>query len=286
MFTIGSILLGLILVFAGYLLHGGSMFIFIHAWTEFITILGGALGIFLAANGMPVVKATISQLLASLKPDPYTKKEFLNLLVMLYQILNLARREGLLGIESHLEDPHKSSILGANKLFSHNHHASGFFCDTMKVIVSGGVKPHDLADMMEMDLEMMHHEETLVPDAIYNAGDAMPAVGICACVLGVIITLGKIGGDPKDLGASIGLALVGTFVGILFAYIVFFPMSKSLGKRIAVQGQYMNCIRHAVFSFARGEAPMTCVEFARRNIEPSLRPSFSEMEQAAKQKKA
>lgn len=286
MFTIGSIILGLILVFAGYLLHGGSMVIFVRAWTEFVTIVGGALGIFLASNGLPIVSATLKQFLSLLKPDPYSKKEFLNLLVMLYQILNLARREGLLGIESHLEDPHKSSILGANKLFSHDHHASSFFCDTMKVIVSGGVKPHDLADMMEMDLEAMHHEEDMVPSAVYNAGDAMPAVGICACVLGVIITLGKIGGDPKDLGASIGLALVGTFAGILIAYIVCFPLSKALGKRIAVQGQYMNCIRHAIFSFARGEAPMTCVEFARRNIEPSLRPSFSEMEQAAKQKKA
>ena len=273
------------LIFAGYVLHGGSMMIFAHAWTEFVSILGGALGIFLAANGMPVVKKSISAFLNLIKPDLYTKPAFLDLLVTLYQILNLARREGLLGIESHLEDPHKSTILGANKLFSHDHHASDFFCDTMKVIVSGGVKPHDLADMMEMDLEALHKEENLVPDAIYNAGDAMPAVGICACVLGVIITLGKIGGDPKDLGAAIGLALVGTFAGILFAYVVFFPISKAMGKRIAVQGQYMNCIRHAIFSFARGEAPMTCIEFARRNIEPINRPSFGDMEKAAKAKK-
>jgi chemotaxis protein MotA len=285
MFTIFSIALGLTLVFTGYLLHGGSMVIFVKAWTEFITILGGALGIFLAANGLPVVKSTIASLLNMLKPDPYTKPAFLELLVMLYQILNLARREGLLGIEVHLEDPHKSSILGANKLFSHDHHASAFFCDTMKVIVSGGVKPHDLAEMMEMDLEAAHKEETIVPDAIYNAGDAMPAVGICACVLGVIITLGKIGGDPKDLGAAIGLALVGTFAGILFAYIVFFPVSKALGKRIETQSLYIGCIRHAIFSFARGEAPMTCVEFARRNISPALRPSFTETETAAKAKK-
>lgn len=285
MFTVISIIIGLILVMTGYLLHGGSLMVFAHAWTEFITILGGALGIFLAANGMKVVKMSIAQILNLLKPDPYTKQEFLNLLVMLYQILNVARREGLLGIEPHLEDPHKSTILGQNKLFIHNHHASHFFCDTMKVIVSGGVKPHDLADMMEMDLDAMHSEENLVPDAIYNAGDAMPAVGICACVLGVIITLGKIGGEASVLGNAIGLALVGTFVGILFAYIVFFPFSKALGARVRIEGQYLNCIKHAIFSFARGEAPMTCVEFARRNIDPSNRPGFSEMETAAKAKK-
>ena len=285
MFCFIGIIIGLILIFAGYLIHGGSMVIFVHAWTEYITILGGAVGIFLASNGMKVTTQTIAALLGMLKPDPYTKQEFLNLLVMLYQILNLARREGLLGIEVHLEDPHKSTILGQNKVFIHNHHAEHFFCDTMKVIVSGGVKPHDLADMMDMDLEITHAEEHRVPDALQNIGDAMPAVGICACVLGVIITLGKIGGDPAVLGASIGLALVGTFLGILMAYSVFFPLVKALTARISSEGAYMNCIKHAIFSFARGEAPMTCIEFARRNIDPSSRPGFSEMEQAAKGKK-
>jgi chemotaxis protein MotA len=155
----------------------------------------------------------------------------------------------------------------------------------MKVIVSGGVKPHDLADLMELDLEMTKQESHVVPDAVQNAGDAMPAVGICACVLGVIITMGLIGGDTRALGAAIALALVGTFLGIFLAYVVFFPLAKAITLKHKGEEQYLNCIRQAIFSFARGESPITCVEFARRNIEPSNRPGFSEMEKAVKGKK-
>jgi chemotaxis protein MotA len=282
MFLVLGIVLGLICIFAGYLLHGGQMAIFVQAWTEYIVILGGALGIFLASNGMGILKTTISELIHMLKPDPFTKTEFLHLLTLLYQIFNVARHDGLLGIEVHLEDPAKSKILGANHLFLHDHHAAAFFCDTMKVIVSGGVKPHDLAEMMEMDLEVAHAEHHLVQDSIQNTGDALPAVGIIACVLGVVITMGKIGGDPAEIGHAVGLALIGTLTGILAAYVLFFPIARAMGMRSRTHGQYLGCIRHAIFSFARGESPMTCIEFARRNIDPSLRPGFSEMEKHVK----
>jgi chemotaxis protein MotA len=113
----------------------------------------------------------------------------------------------------------------------------------------------------------------------------LPAVGICACVLGVIITMGQIGGSPAALGASIGLALVGTFLGIFGAYLLFFPLVRAMGIKHRGEEQYLNCIRFAIFSFARGESPITCVEFARRNIDPSVRPGFTEMEKAVKGKK-
>ena len=171
-------------------------------------------------------------------------------------------------MEEHVEHPEKSPILSKNQVFVHDHHAAHFFCDTMKLIMGGGVTPHDLSDMMETDLENMHKEEHLIPDSVQNAADAMPAVGIVACVLGVMITMGKIGGDPKDIGHAVAIALVGTFLGILISYVMVAPFSRALTQRMAIQSQYMNCIRAALFSFARGEAPVTCVEFARRNIEP------------------
>ncbi len=282
MFTILGIVIGLICIFTGFALHGGNFGVFVAAWTEYIVIGGAAVGIFLAANGMDVMMKSIAAVLGILKPDPFNKAEFLRLLTLLYQIFNVARRDGLLGIEAHLEDPHKSKILGSNHVFSHNHHASSFFCDTMKVIVSGGVKPHDLSDMMEMDLDQSHAEQAIVTDAIQNVGDAMPAVGIIACVLGVVITMGKIGGEAAAIGYAIGLALVGTMVGVLAAYLIFFPITRAISLRQRTEAQYLNCIRHAIFSFARGEAPMTCIEFARRNIDPSLRPEFSEMEKTVK----
>jgi chemotaxis protein MotA len=267
MITFIGMILAICCIFAGYLLHGGSMMVFAAAWTEFISIGGGAIGIYVASNGMGIVKATFPAILHLLHPD-YAKKDYLDLLTNIYQMFNVARRDGLLGIEEHLEHPHKSSILGQNHRFLHGH-SSAFFCDTMKVIVSGGVKPIDLADMMEMDLEAAKAEGHLVPDSLQNVGDALPAVGICACVLGVIITMGQIGGSPAALGASIGLALVGTFLGIFGAYLLFFPLVRAI----------------AIFSFARGESPITCVEFARRNIDPSVRPGFTEMEKAVKGKK-
>jgi chemotaxis protein MotA len=285
MITIVGVLFGLICIFTGYLLHGGPMGIFIEAWTEYIVIIGGAFGIFLGSNGVGVLKATIAAVLGLLKPSPYTKEEFLKLLVMLYQIFSVARRDGLLAMEEHVENPGKSPILGKNATFVHDHHAAHFFCDTMKVIMSGGVTPHDLSDMMEVDLENMHKEEHVIPDAIQNAADAMPAVGIVACVLGVIITMGKIGGDPKDIGHAVGIALVGTFLGILVSYVCVAPFAKAITARNNIQSQYMNCLRAALFSFARGEAPVTCVEFARRNIEPLNRPSFHEVEKAFKDAK-
>ena len=270
-------------IFAGYLLHGGSMGVFINAWTEFISILGGATGIYIASNGLSIVKMTLPAVLHLLHAD-YSKKDYIELLTSLYQMFNVARRDGLLGIEEHLEHPHKSSILGHNHRFLHGH-SSAFFCDTMKVIVSGGVKPLDLADMMEMDLEAAKAEGHLVPESLQFVGDALPAVGICACVLGVIITMGQIGGSPAALGASIGLALVGTFLGIFAAYLLFFPLVRAMGIKHRGEEQYLNCIRFAIFSFARGESPITCVEFARRNIDPSVRPGFTEMEKAVKGKK-
>jgi chemotaxis protein MotA len=270
--------------FAGYLLHGGSMMVFVVAWTEYIVIVGAGIGAFLGANGMALTKQSIAAVLHLLKPANFGKKEYEDLLIMMYKIFSLARTDGLLAIESHIEEPEKSPILSANKSFIHNHHAVTFFCDTMKILVTGGVQPHDLADMMEQDLDVMHAEETQVPDALQALGDAFPAIGIVACVLGVIITMGHIGGEASEIGAAVGNALVGTFLGVLLAYVVVAPVVKAIQIRIRLEGQYLTCIRHAIARGARGDPPSSSMEFARRNIDPSNRPSFSEMDKAVKER--
>lgn len=287
MMTFVGIIFGLICVFAGYLLHHGSMYVFVLAWTEFIVIIGGAIGIFLGSNGMTVTKQTIAAVLELLKPNPFlSKDEYMKLLVMMYQLFSVARRDGLLGLEPHMEDPNKSTIISKNHSFLHHHHCTAFFCDTMKVIISGGVAPHDLAEMMEIDLEAANAEAHVIPDAVANAGDAMPAVGIVACVLGVIIVMGQIGGEASEIGKAIAVALVGTFLGIMVSYIIVNPVAKSLAARHRSEASYMVAMKHALFSFARGESPITCVEFARRQIDPSIRPGFTEMEKALKAAKA
>jgi chemotaxis protein MotA len=140
--------------------------------------------------------------------------------------------------------------------------------------------------MMGIDLETAHQEAHIPAHAIQTVGDAMPGFGIVAAVLGVIVTMGKIGGEAAAIGQSVAAALVGTFLGVLLAYGVFGPIAKALEHRLTSEGHYLNCIRYSLFSFARGESPITCVEFARRNIDPGVRPGFAEMEAYVKEKAA
>lgn len=281
MFTIIGIVVALVAIVVGYTMHGGNMAVLIQI-NEFIILGGAGLGSMIAANGMKGFQGAIKGVMGLLKPDPFTKPAYTDLLRMMYQLFNVARKEGLLGLEKHIEAPETSDIISKYPVFLANHHASAFLCDTLKVILTGSVGPHDLAEMMELDLEVAHKEAGVPAEAIQTVGDAMPGFGIVAAVLGIIITMGKIGGEAAAIGESVGASLVGTFLGILLAYGVFAPLARAMTLRLESEGQYMNCIRFALFSFARGESPITCVEFARRNIETSVRPGFTEMEQAVK----
>jgi len=285
MFTIIGIVVVLAATIVGYVMHHGNIAVLIQI-NEFVILGGAAIGSFLAANGMKNLTAAIQAVLGLLKPDPYTKETYLQTLKMMYQLFNVARKEGLLGLEPHIERPEESEIIKKYPAFLNNHHARAFFCDTMKVVLTGAVGPHDLSEMMEIDIETAHHEANIPAEAIQTVGDSMPGFGIVAAVLGVIITMGKIGGEAALIGQSVAAALVGTFLGILLAYGVFLPIARAMQLRNASELQYLNCLRYALFSFARGESPITCVEFARRNIEPSVRPGFTEMEQAVKDKAA
>ncbi|MBS1723548.1 MAG: flagellar motor stator protein MotA [Armatimonadetes bacterium] len=284
MFTFIGIIVGVVAVLVGYLMHGGQIGVLIQV-NEFVILGGAGLGIFLGSNGLEVLKQTIKALTGLMKPPP-AQKDYIDLLKMMYQLFTVARKEGLLGLEKHVEEPENSDIMKKFPSFLANHHAVHFLCDTMKVILTGAVGPHDLSEMMELDLEVAHAEEMVPADAMQNVADAMPAVGIVAAVLGIIITMGKIGGDPASIGHSVAAALAGTFFGIFAGYVIVAPMAKSIGNRVRSGGQYLTCIRYALFSFARGESPITCVEFARRNIDPSVRPGFQELEKAVKEKDA
>jgi chemotaxis protein MotA len=238
------------------------------------------------ANPPAVLKACVSQLLGLLKPNPYGAKAYAELLQVLYEVFQKARKDGLVGLEAHIEDPEKSDIFQKYPSFMGNHHATSLLCDTLKVLLTGTVEDHNLADILDVDLEKHHHEQMLAPHAITTVGDAMPGFGIVAAVLGVIITMGSIGGAASEIGNKVAAALVGTFVGILLAYGVFGPIAKAMETRIHAEHDYMLCIRTALLSFARGDAPMTAVEFSRRNIEPHERPSFAELEELTRKKAA
>jgi chemotaxis protein MotA len=276
--VIGSILFG-------YTMHHGQIAVLLQ-WSEFIIIGGAGVGAFLMANPMPVVKGSVTQLLGLVKPNPYSEKAYAELLQLLYEVFQKARKDGLVGLESHIEEPEKSDIFKKYPHFNKSHHAVAFLADTLKVLLTGAVEDHHLSEILELDLEKQHEEAMAVPMAITKIGDAMPGFGIVAAVLGVVITMGSIGGSATEIGEKVAGALVGTFLGILLSYGIIGPMASAIEARIKAENDYMCCIKTALLGFARGDAPMTCVEFARRNIEPVERPSFAELESLTRRKAA
>jgi chemotaxis protein MotA len=279
------VLIGLAIVFGsilvGFTMAGGQVSVLIQI-SEFIVIGGAALGSIIIGNPPSIIGELIKCLLGLLKGNPYKKDAFTELLKMLYDLFMLARREGMVSLEHHAEKPHESEFFKKYPVFSANHHAVEFLADTLKVIITGTVQTFDLAEMMETDLDRHHEAAGKVPEVLITTGDAMPGFGIVAAVLGVVITMGSIGGKPEEIGHHVAAALVGTFLGVLLAYGIFHPIAAAAKANLAGEAQYMACMRAALLSFARGDAPITAVEFARRSIEPGVRVSFSELEQAVK----
>jgi len=279
------LIIGIVVVFgsiiAGFTMAGGQISVLIQI-SEFIVIGGASLGALLIGNPPSIIGQLIKGVMGLMKGNPYTEKSYSELLKMLYDLFMLARREGLVALEHHAEKPMESDFFKRYPIFHANHHAVEFLADTLKVIITGTVQPHDLAEMMDVDLETHHAAAAKIPGVLAKTGDAMPGFGIVAAVLGVVITMGSIGGKPEEIGHHVAAALVGTFLGILLAYGFFNPMSAGMEAALAAEGQYMNCIKSALLSFARGDAPLTAVEFARRNVDPSVRCSFSDLEKAVK----
>jgi len=282
-------ILGLLIVFGsvlgGYMMHGGNLAVLIQV-SEFIIIFGAGIGALVIANPPSLVKRIFQALIALPKPNPYSEKAYSELLQALYDIFQVARKEGLIGLEPHIEAPEKSLLIQKYPLFARNHHAVSFLTDTLKVLLSRAVEDHHLSEILDIDLEQQHEEALAVPHALTRVGDAMPGFGIVAAVLGVIITMGSIGGSPTEIGEKVAAALVGTFLGILLAYGAINPLATAVEARIKAEQAYMLSIRTALLSFARGDSPMTSVEFARRSIEPYERPSFTELESLTRNRAA
>jgi len=281
------VLVGLGIVFGsilvGYTMHGGKVAALMQ-YTEFIIIGGAAFGSVIIGNSFKAAIDILQTCIGLLKGNPFKKAVFLDLLQAMYELFQVGRKGGLIALEKHVENPHESDVLKKYPYFASKHHAVDLFADTLKLVVMGGISIYDLAELMDIDLEAQQHESMKVSQILQTTGDAMPGFGIVAAVLGVVITMQAIGGPPEQIGEKVGAALVGTFLGVLLAYGIFAPLAKATEHVAKCEAQYLACIRNAVVAFARGDPPLTCVEFARRNIEPELRPSFSEMENACRQR--
>jgi chemotaxis protein MotA len=201
---------------------------------------------------------------------------------MLNELFQYARKNGLVKLESDVEEPDKSPVFKKYPSFLKDHHAVNFLCDTLRMSISGGIGPFELDTMMELDIEV-HHAESLRPiGALSTMADALPGLGIVAAVLGVVITMGALGGPPEEIGHKVAAALVGTFLGILLCYGFAGPLAAYLTSQVDAESQYYNCLRVAILAFSRGNAPILAIEFARRSIPSDLRPSFQEMEKGVK----
>lgn len=275
------IILGFLVVFGsillGYTSHGGQVSVLIQP-SEFIIIGGAGLGATLIGNSPRAVKNMCVSILGLVKPNPYTKEVYAELLQALYEVFQTAKKDGLMGLESHVEDPAKSEIFSKHPFFSAHHAAVEFLTDNVKVLLTGAVDEYHLAEILDLDLDRHHEEAMTVPASINKIADAMPAFGIVAAVLGVVITMGSINAGAETVGRNVAAALVGTFLGVLLAYGVFAPLGQAVASRVHSEHAYITCIRTALLSFVRGDAPMTSVEFARRSVEPAQRPSFEDLE--------
>lgn len=268
-------------VLAGFLMEKGQLGVLVQP-AELVIIGGAAIGTLLIANPLPVVIKIIKGAIGVLKPSPYGKAFFLETLKMLNELFNYARKNGLVKLEGDVEDPHKSTVFSKYPKFLKNHHAVDFVCDTLRMSISGGVGHFELDQMMELDMEVHHHEVNTPVLALNTMADSLPGLGIVAAVLGVVITMGALGGPPEEIGHKVAAALVGTFLGILLCYGFFGPLAGSMTKGNDAEAQYYHCLRVALISFIRGAAPIHAIEFARRAIPSDVRPSFKDMEAGCK----
>ncbi len=279
------VIIGVVLVFAsliiGYTMHGGNLNTLVQI-NEFIIIGGAAIGSLLIANPMPVVIGVVKGMIGTLKGPSVNKQVYLDLMKMLYELFQYAKREGLIALEQHIENPESSSIMSKYPSFLKNHHAVEFLCDTLKVVLSGGVPAHDLEDLMDMDIEALHQDEHKPAHALSIVSDAFPGLGIVAAVLGIIITMSKINAGAEAVGQSVGAALVGTFFGVLMSYGIIGPIAAAMAGNAATDAKYIESIKAALLSFAKGAPAAVAIEYARRTIDPVNRPTFDETENAYK----
>jgi chemotaxis protein MotA len=264
-------------VVGGYLMAGGDLLVLIQP-SEFVVIGGAALGTLLISTPGSVLKMLLAQIKACMA-GPTARQEYVDLLAMLYQIFKQVQQNGVMSLEPHFEDPSKSAILTKYPGFMAKHHSVDFLADSVKVLIVGGIAPHDLEALLDEDMKA-HHDEALRPSAaLSKIGDALPGLGIVAAVLGIVITMGHIDGPPEEIGHHVGAALVGTFLGILMSYGFAAPIAQLLEQRVNDDGYYNLCIKAGLLAVYKGNPPAIAVEFARRVLPSAFRPTFNETEQ-------
>jgi chemotaxis protein MotA len=281
MFAVIGILLVFGAVVGGYLMEHGNLRVLLQP-AELLIIGGAGVGTVLVANPLHILKEIAGGLGGVFGGSKFSKARYVESLKMMYDLLNKARKEGLVALESDIEEPDKSPILSKYPAFLKDHHVRNFVCDTMRIAVTGGIEPFDVDQMMEADMDVHHHGATIPIAALSTMADALPGLGIVAAVLGVVITMGALGGPPEEIGHKVAAALVGTFLGILLCYGLVGPLAANMAKTADEEHSYYHTLRVLMLAFLKGISPIMAVEIARRAIPGHVRPSFQEVEQACR----
>ncbi|OGU37435.1 MAG: flagellar motor stator protein MotA [Ignavibacteria bacterium GWB2_35_6b] len=284
MFIIIGTAIVVVSLLVGFTMAGGNLLVLLQ-WSEFLIIGGATIGSLVISAPLSVIKKIIAAIPKAIGHKHDTKQDYLELLKSFYELFLVSQRDGLLAIEKHIENPEESEVLSVNKKLLKNKVAMTFFTDTLKVMLSGGVPPHEIESLMETEIETFEMESKPIPHLISKTGDALPGLGIVAAVLGIIVTMGSINEGAEAVGHHVAAALVGTFLGVLMSYGFVGPLATNIEHLLETDVRYLETIKAAVVAYAKGNPPIVAVEIARRTIFSDERPTFSELENYLRGKK-
>ncbi|MBM3514800.1 MAG: flagellar motor stator protein MotA [Alphaproteobacteria bacterium] len=281
MIPIIGLVIVFVMVFGGYLLHGGQMSVILAALpTEMMVIFGGACGALITGNSIEVIKGVGGGLGKVFKGPKWSEQDFKHMLCLLFTITKMIKSKGILVIEAHIEKPEESNIFQKYPKILADHFAIDFICDTLRMLSMNLDDAHQVFDAMEAQLEKHHHEALEPQHALQTMADGLPAIGIVAAVLGVINTMASVTEPPEVLGGMIGSALVGTFLGVFLAYLLVGPFSNRLKQVLNEEHQFYLIIRDILVAHLNGNAPQVSVEIGRGQVPSKVQPSFFELEEA------
>ena len=279
-------IIGIVVVFGavvgGYLMEHGNLRVLLQP-AELIIIGGAGAGTVLIANPLHILKKIAGGMGGVFGGSKFTKQRYLDTMKMMYDLLNKARKEGLMVLEADVEEPEKSPIFSKRPEFVKDHHMRAFVCDSLRMAITG-VDAFDLDQTLDLDMEVHHHDASQPTTALSTMADSLPGLGIVAAVLGVVITMGALGGPPEEIGHKVAAALVGTFLGILLCYGLIGPVAQNMTKAAEEEHAFLYVLRVLMISFLKGTAPIMAVEVARRAIPGHVRPTFQELEAACRNK--
>jgi chemotaxis protein MotA len=280
-------IIGIVVVFgcvvAGYLMEHGNLRVLMQP-AELITIGGAAIGTILIANPLHILKKIGKGVAGAFGSSKYSKQKYMDTLKMLYELFTRARRDGLMALETDSDNPEGSTIFSKYPKFLADRYALAFVCDSIRMASSGGIEPFDADQMIENDMEVHHQEASTPIVSLSSVADSLPGLGIVAAVLGVVITMGSLGGPPEEIGKKVAAALVGTFLGILLCYGLVGPLAANMSKAVDDEHAYYQVLRVMIVAFMKGTAPSLAVEIGRRAIPGRVRPGFQEAEMYIKDK--